>query len=351
MPFQPKFSISVKTAAALIAIERTRGFLEAATLSDYWLAQMQSRALVLEAHHTTHIEGTHLTLDQSEKLIAGDTLPSVDLDDSKELLNYIDAFDFVAEYVSGQGPITESLIREIHRRLVQNVRGGSAEPGMYRAIQNYVANGVTREIIYTPPEPFEVPVLMKELVEWLEADQTKELPAVIVSGIAQFQLVHIHPFVDGNGRTSRLLSTLYLYKAGYDFRKLFTISEYYDRNRMDFYEAIQSVRENDMDMTGWLEYFSKALESQMHEIQDRGTLAMKLDVLVLKYELSMRQKCALESMLIPDRKFTTRDYEKICPDVTRRSLQRDLTELVEKGIIRQSGSTRALHYEIANLDL
>jgi Fic family protein len=62
-------------------------------------------------------------------------------------------------------------------------------------------------------------------------------------------------FLDGNGRTSRLLSTLCLYRAGYDFKRLFTISEYYDLDRPAFYRAIQSVRENGMDMTGWLEYF------------------------------------------------------------------------------------------------
>ncbi|MCZ6879107.1 MAG: Fic family protein [Acidobacteria bacterium] len=69
--------------------------------------------------------------------------------------------------------------------------------------------------------------------------------------------MHIHPFLEGNGRTSRLLSTLGLYRAGYDFKRLFTISEYYDRDRASFYKAIQSVRESDMDMTGWLEDFRR----------------------------------------------------------------------------------------------
>ena len=73
---------------------------------------------------------------------------------------------------------------------------------------------------------------------------------VLVSGIAQFQLVHIHPFVDGNGRASRLLSTLCLYRAGYDFKRLFSVSEYYDHNRTGFYTALQSVRDSGMDLTG-----------------------------------------------------------------------------------------------------
>lgn len=335
MPFQPKFTISTQIASALIAIERTRGFLEAATLSRDWITKMQARALILEAHHTTHIEGTHLSLDQSEKLISGEKMLGVNSEDVKELLNYKKAFDFVADYVFSQGPISEGLIREIHRRLVEDVRGNTAEPGQYRAIQNYVANSITKEIIYTPPAPYDVPFMMMELVEWLQNEQT--IPPVLAAGIAQFQLVHIHPFVDGNGRTARLLSTLCLYRSGYDFKKLFTISEYYDRNRQDYYQALQSVRNNNLDMTSWLEYFCKALETQMHEIQFKGSQAMKLDVLVLQYKLSERQKRAIEALQIREGDFTIQDYEAICPGINRRSLQRDLVDLIEKGIITQEG--------------
>lgn len=344
MPFNPRFTISLSIASALTAIERTRGFLEAANLSKDWVAKMQARALILEAHHTTHIEGTHLSLDQSEKLIAGEKMPGVDSEDAKELLNYKKAFDFVADYILSQNPITESLIREIHRRLVQDVRGNTAQPGQYRTIQNYVANSKTKEIIYTPPAPYDVPVLMTELIDWLQNERT--IPPVLVAGIAQFQLVHIHPFVDGNGRTARLLSTLCLYRSGYDFKKLFTISEYYDRNRQDYYQALQLVRNNNMDMTVWLEYFTKALETQMHEIQFKGSQAMKLDVLVLQYKLSTRQKQALESLLTREEDFTIQDYESLCPGINRRSLQRDLSDLIEKGLVIQTGNKKSTRYSI-----
>jgi len=95
---------------------------------------------------------------------------------------------------------------------------------------------------------------MREFIEWINAN-IKKISPVIVSAISQFQFVHIHPFVDGNGRTARLLSTLILYKTGYDFKKLFTISEYYEKDRLAYYNAIRSVRKNKMDMTVWLEYF------------------------------------------------------------------------------------------------
>jgi Fic family protein len=84
---------------------------------------------------------------------------------------------------------------------------------------------------------------------------------VLVSGIARFQLVHIHPFLNGNGRTSRLLSTPYLYRARCDFKRLFTISEYYDRNRPAIYRTIQGVREAGMGMTGRMEFYVDGLST------------------------------------------------------------------------------------------
>ena len=140
-----------RITAGLTRIERVRGFLEAATLSEDWVREMGRRALILEAHHTTHIEGTRLTLDQAERLLAGILVPEADPVDARELLNYRKAFDFVSDYLASGDPITEGLIREIHKRLVEGVRGGSAVPGQYRKIQNYVVNSATGETIYTPP--------------------------------------------------------------------------------------------------------------------------------------------------------------------------------------------------------
>ncbi len=345
MPFAPHFTITTSIASAIAMIERARGFLEAVRLSDEWIAKMQQRAFVLEAHHTTHIEGTHLSLDQSEKLLAGESVTGVDAEDVKELLNYKKAFDFVADYVSSKGPITEGLIREIHKRLVEGVRGNSALPGQYRTVQNFVANSQTKEIIYTPPPPFEVHPLMADLVAWIQNE--KAISPVLVAGIAQFQLVHIHPFIDGNGRTARLLSTLCLYQTGYDFKKLFTISEYYDRNRHDYYHAIQSVRNNHMDMTIWLEYFLQALANQLHELQLKGAHVMHVEGVVERYKLSDRQKNIVESMLANGERLNIQQVEGICPGVNRRTLQRDLADLIQKGLIIQEGVKKAARYRLA----
>lgn len=341
--FKPLFKISNQTANALTAIERARGFLEAATLSQEWLEKMQNKALVLEAHHTTHIEGTQLTLKESEQIWQGQHLADVNPDDEKELLNYRDAFELVSSYVGDGQPITEGLIREIHKLLVQGVRGDSATPGLYRRIQNYVANSKTKEVIYTPPPVYDISNMMQALVDWLNEEET--IHPVLVSGIAQFHLVHIHPFLDGNGRTARLLSTLCLYRKGYDFKKLFTISEYYDRNRSDYYKAIQSVRKNDMDMTGWLEYFSEGLAVQLREIKTLGKQAITQSLLAKEYHLSERQRLAVEHMAT-EGGLSIQQFERMRSDVTRRTLQRELKDLIDKGLVESSGATSNLIYQL-----
>jgi len=344
----PKFTITNTITAALTRIERARGFLEAATLSEDWVAAMGTRALVLEAHHTTHIEGTHLTLDQAERLLADQPVPEADPDDARELLNYRKAFEFVSEYLDSGAPITEGLVREIHKRLVEGVRGGSASPGQYRKAQNYVVNSATGQTVYTPPPAQDVPAMMAEMVAWL--NQPGQVHAVLVSGVAQFQLVHIHPFLDGNGRTSRLLSMLCLYRAGYDFKRLFTISEYYDRDRAAFYGAIQGVRERGMDMTGWLEYFVKGLSTQLQEVSERGKKAMKADLVAKQHELNERQTKALR-FLLDHAEMHIRDMEAMCPGVNRRSLQRDLQRLEDLSLIERKGAARQSLYVLKGKSL
>ena len=344
--FEPEFAITNRIAAGMTRIERARGFLEAARLSEDWVREMGDRALVLEAHHTTHIEGTRLTLDQAHRLWQGEAVPEADPDDVRELLNYRVAFDFVSEYLGSGGPITQGLIREIHKLLVVGVRGGAAAPGEYRRIQNYLVNATTGETVYTPPPAHDVPIMMTELVDWLNREQ--DTNPVLVSGIAQFQLVHIHPFLDGNGRTSRLLSTLCLYRAGYDFKRLFTISEFYDRDRSSFYRAIQSVRESGMVMTGWLEYFVEGLSTQLSEVTQRGEQAIRKDVLIKEHGLSERQAKAVRHILDHGR-LRIQEFERLCPEASRRSLQRDLKALVDKKLLISEGSTNQLAFRMKGM--
>jgi len=192
-----------------------------------------------------------------------------------------------------------------------------------------------------PPE--DVPPLMRHLVVWLRADT--DLHPVLVAGIAQYQLVHIHPFLDGNGRTSRLLSTLCLYRAGYDFKRLFTLSQFYDRDRPAFYRAIRSVAERDMDMTGWLEFFVGGLSTQLGEIVTSGKRVMLSHVVAGRYGLNERQTSIVE-LLLEQPEVRIEDVEGRLPKTNRRTLQRDLQDLVERRIVKSFGAARTVRYQL-----
>jgi Fic family protein len=339
MSFSPKFTITTKINKALVEIERVRGFLDAVKLKADWITEMQKKALIIESHHSTHIEGTALSLDQAQDILAGKKVSGVDRDDERELWNYKKAMDFISKYLGKNDPVTEGLVRELHKITVKGVRGEKADPGNYRRIQNYVVNSRTREVIYTPPSPLEVPHLMKAFVGWI--NDATDISPILNAGISQFQFVHIHPFIDGNGRTARLLSTLILYKTGYDFKRLFSISEFYDKDRPAYYRAIQSVRNNQMDMTGWLEYFIGGLRSQMEEIRDKGGQLIKMDAKFLKLKkmgLNERQEKALK-YLLKTGEISVNEYQEAAACI-RRTAQRDLEDLESKKIVKAVAKSR-----------
>ena len=367
--FSPQFTVTRPMLNHLMEIEQAKGFLKATHLSPQWIRKMSQKSFFLEAHHSTHIEGTQLTFEQSKRVLTGKPISGANKEDIKEVQNYKDAFeliDFLSENSKKdkqtvnksiklkEPQITESLIKQIHKELVKGVRGGSARPGRYRNIQNYIGNAVTKEIIYIPPKPKEVPALMKNFVEWINAES--DIHPVLKSGIIQFQFVHIHPFVDGNGRTSRLLCTAFLYQKDYDFKKLFSISEYYDKDRQNFYKAIQSVRNNNMDMTGWLEYFVKGFLFQMNLVMDIGKKVIFKDALIQNHNLSHRQGVVIEHIL-ENGKLIPKDFEKLCSKmsgpgkerkkkikVTKRTLQRDLKDMIDKKALKIKGATHQVYY-------
>jgi Fic family protein len=347
MPFNPKYSIIPRVNKALVEIERVRGFLDAVKLKDEWLVDLQKKALVLESHHSTHIEGTALSFKQAKDILEGKKVKGVNWDDEKELLNYKQAMDFISKYIGKDEPISEGIIRELHKILVKGVRGENADPGNYRKIQNYVVNSRTREVIYTPPSPLDVPYLMREFVEWI--NKTEDVSPILLAGIAQFQFVHIHPFIDGNGRTARLISTLILYKTGYDFKRLFTISEFYDKDRPLYYQAIQSVRNNKMDMTAWLSYFVEGLRSQMEEINEKGKkiiISEKIVKVLAPYNLNARQEKIIRYLMVNEQ-INNEQCQRLCGSI-RRTATRDLTSLAKKGLLLRKGVLKGAYYVVSS---
>ena len=97
--------------------------------------------------------------------------------------------------------------------------------------------------------------VIKNLVEWLNSNENEEIDSVVEAGIAHYEFVRIHPFIDGNGRTARVLAALILYKRGFNTKQFFCLDDYYDFDRQAYYKTLQSVNQKTLDLTKWLEYF------------------------------------------------------------------------------------------------
>jgi Fic family protein len=138
---------------------------------------------------------------------------------------------------------------------------------------------------------------------------------------------------------------LVMYRGNYDFKRLFTLSEFYDRDRSAYYAALQTVRGHNMDMTGWLEYYVGGLATQMQEVRSKGEQVIKTDILALRFGLSDRQRNIVRH-LAAGSPLSIEQVQQVVPGVHRRTVQRDLAKLVEKGLITTTGATNQLRYAL-----
>jgi len=274
--FEPKFSLTPRMLRQLKAIEQTAGFLKAVELRPDWNAQVRNRTNVIEALASLQIEGNSLTLEEAFEL--AQRPPSRDLRDSeREFCNYLSTFDAIDGLRNARDVvISRGDVCNVHRILVDGVRGGRYGAGQFRREDVKVGDIDGAEVVvhHHPPSFLEVDSEIRDLLEWIEASKVHGdgmddpwIHPVIQAGIAQHRLVWIHPFVDGNGRTARMLTTLLLYQRGYDFKYLFELSTYYNENREDYYSALRAA-DTTSDYTAWLTYFLGGFAYQMMRIQE-----------------------------------------------------------------------------------
>ena len=323
-------------------IDRLHGRLDALGLPEAWVEMARARALVEEAFHTTRIEGSEITREEAEAAFAGENVPSARADDLRELLNFRAAHRLAGDYAESGRPFTQAFLREIHRELVRGVRGGAAAPGEYRKVQNYVVNQTTGETIYTPPPANEVPERMAALVDQMATGG--EHP-IIVSGVAHLDLVDIHPFLDGNGRTGRLLAVASLTRDNYAVGVLGALSAYYDADRASYYDAIQSTRTADGDATRWLEYFARGIHAELGQLLERTERAWESAAKVDR-RLSDHEQRAL-ALAASGGGVTIRQLEQAVPGVPRRTLQYAVRRLVDAGLLLPQGETNSRRYVVA----
>jgi Fic family protein len=203
-----------------------------------------------EATQSTRIEGTQTNIQQA--IMPEESVPLDKRDDWAEVQNYILAMNKAIERLKNL-PLSSRMIREIHADLMQGVRGRHKQPGEFRRSQNWIGGSNIADAVFVPPVFNEVPELMSDIEMFIHNPKT-ELPDLLKIAIIHYQFETIHPFNDGNGRTGRLLITLYLVSKGLLKRPVLYLSDYLEKHRNSYYTSITNVRKNN-DINQWLRFF------------------------------------------------------------------------------------------------
>lgn len=206
-----------------------------------------------EATVSSKIEGTQTSFQ--EALVKEQDLDPERRDDWKEVHAYIDALNLAMDEMK-KLPISSRLIKQTHQLLLDGVRGKEKLPGEFRSSQNWIGPSL-KNAIFVPPTHEEIPELMSDLEYFIHSElQTppNQVPHLIKIALIHYQFETIHPFLDGNGRIGRLLITLYLLDKGLLQKPTLYLSDFFERNRRDYYDNLMRVREKN-DLRTWLEFF------------------------------------------------------------------------------------------------
>lgn len=343
-------------------IDGSREIVEHAALVPAWEAKFREDAVVRAAHYGTRIEGNDLSLEQAQKvvLVGGHDAETVAEKagvsardrDVQEVLNYREVLRWIDEWgMKMERPVvyTEETYKSLHRMAVRRLLPED-QAGEYRKVQVAIKNSRTGETTFMPPPAVEVPFQTEDFFYWLNSEEGRMHHSVLRAGITHYELVRIHPFVDGNGRTARGMATLVLHAEGYDVKRFFSLEEYFDRDAARYYQALASVGEGEnMDLTYWLEYFTLGLASELEKIKDQ-VLKLSRDMklkgqLGKQIALSERQIRLIEA-LNEQGQVTTGDANKILPAVSPDTILRDFKDLIDKGIVVRKGKTKGAYYQL-----
>ena len=209
-----------------------------------------------EALLSSQIEGTQSSFSQL-LLFELDEAPGVPIDDVVEVSNYVAALDHGLARLREGFPLSNRLIREIHRVLLSRGRGSAKAPGEFRRSQNWIGGSRPGNAIFVPPPYTAVPDCMAALERFLHAEDDG-LPILVRAGLAHVQFETIHPFLDGNGRVGRLLITFLLCHAGMLSEPLLYLSLYLKQHRAEYYALLDRVR-REGDWEAWLEFFLQGI--------------------------------------------------------------------------------------------
>jgi len=203
-----------------------------------------------EATQSSKIEGTQTTIEDA--FLNKDDVPLDRRNDWTEVQNYMQAMNYGVELLQ-QLPFSSRLIKKTHAILLQGVRGEQKQPGNFRTSQNWIGGASIADAVFVPPTHASIPELMSD-IEKFAHNESVYFPELLKIAIIHYQFETIHPFLDGNGRVGRLFITLYLVSKGILKQPILYLSDFFERNRSNYYDNLMRVREKS-DIDRWLKFF------------------------------------------------------------------------------------------------
>lgn len=360
--YKPVFTISNNLLQYIASIEASREIINNAPIIPAWEVKFQQEAKIRTVFHGTRLEGNELSQEQAERVLALDGTDPHDIAvragitakerDIQEVLNYRSVLDWINDWGRTlPSPIayTEDMLQTLHRICVHRILPPD-QCGTYRTQRVVVRSVESGQIAYRPPDPELVPTLVAEFLAWVNGPEAQTLHKVFRAAVMHYELVRIHPFVEGNGRTSRAMALALLYAEGYDVKRFFSLEQYFDNDIENYYRAIKSVQDSDnQDMTYWLEYFSYGLAIELDRIK-QAVLKLSQDFRLQKklgHQVALTERQLIIMEYLQERgKVTSADLNEILPLISTDTVLRDLKELIDKGLIRKHGVTKGVNYTL-----
>jgi len=331
---------------ALNELSQRRWLFEHLPIDPTHAEWLRRRAWIRTIHGTTRIEGNTLSDVEVEALLQGEGATRINVKEGREVIGTRQALELVDRLAAEGIKPDEAVIREIHRRVLWN-QSPLLLPGRYRQGGNRVEDDSGNLIFETPPSG-DVPAVMRDLARWLATGDNR--PAPVVAALAHLELVAIHPFNDGNGRTARALARMILVEAGYAFGGMVSLDAQLDLDRTKYFAAIRSaIGESyapNYDATPFVRYFLDALVGSADHVLARmrglGEVMIEIRRAIADGELPGGMIDGLAFAWV-NRHMRAADYIGL----TGRSPQattRDLARAVDQGWLRPTGERRGRYY-------
>jgi Fic family protein len=298
----------------------------------------------LEAVLSSRIEGTRSEVADLLRFEAGEenTQPERQ-DDVVEVSNYITALEHGIARLREDFPLSLRLLREVHQRLMQGVRGERKAPGEFRRSQNWIGGSTPGNAVYVPPP---LDAMHEALTDWEAFLHDRSLPLLIQVAMAHYQFEAIHPFLDGNGRVGRLLMPLIFIERGALPQPLLYLSVYFERFRDSYYEHLLFTSQQG-DWEPWFQFFLRGVELQAADAENRTVRLVEMQA-ELRDKL-LQERVSNTALRLADSlfayPFVTAGGVERALDVTYPTAQSAIETLVDEGILREvTGRRRGRMY-------